>query len=61
MAVRCAQVGKQKAIAIYLLLTIILGVAFLGIKAIEYKQKFDEHHVPGMANFHLEGHVPAPC
>ena len=58
MAIRCAQVGKQKAIVGYLVLTIILGVAFLGIKAIEYKQKFDEHHVPGLANFHLEGHVP---
>src|ERR1700749_2931986 len=37
MAVRCAQVGKQKAIVGYLVLTIILGVAFLGVKAIEYK------------------------
>ena len=25
----------------------LLGVTFLGIKGIEYKQKFDEHHVPG--------------
>ena len=58
MAIRCAQVGKQKAIVIYLVLTIILGLAFLGIKGIEYKQKFDENHVPGLANFHLEGHVP---
>jgi cytochrome c oxidase subunit 3 len=58
MAVRCAQVGKQKAIVVYLVLTIILGLAFLGIKAVEYKQKFDEHHVPGQAAFHLEGHVP---
>ena len=58
MAVRCAQVGKQKAIVVYLLLTMILGLAFLGIKAIEYKDKFDEHHIPGEAAFHLEGHVP---
>ncbi len=37
MAVRCAQVGKQKAIVVYLMLTIVLGLAFLGIKAKEYK------------------------
>jgi len=58
MAVRCAQVGKQKAIVVYLVLTIILGLAFLGIKAKEYKDKFDEHHVPGQANFHLDGTIP---
>lgn len=58
MAVRCAQVGKQKAVVVYLLLTLILGLAFLGIKAKEYKDKFDEHHIPGEAAFHLEGHVP---
>ena len=58
MAVRCAQTGRQKAIVVYLILTIILGLAFLGIKGVEYKQKFDENHVPGLANFHLEGHVP---
>ena len=58
MAVRCAQVGKLKAIVVYLILTIILGIAFLGVKAIEYKQKFDEHHVPGQTSFHLDGHIP---
>ena len=41
MAIRCAQVGKQKAIVVYLILTIILGLAFLGIKGVEYNQKFD--------------------
>jgi cytochrome c oxidase subunit III len=58
LAVRCAQVGSQKGIVVNLVLTIALGLAFLGIKAIEYKQKFDEHHVPGQASFFLEGHVP---
>jgi cytochrome c oxidase subunit 3 len=32
----------------------LLGGAFLGIKAFEWKEKFDEHHVPG-PGFHLEG------
>jgi cytochrome c oxidase subunit 3 len=58
MAVRCAQVGKQKAIVVYLVLTIILGLAFLGVKAKEYKDKFDEHHIPGQASFHLDGTIP---
>ena len=58
MAVRCAQVGKSKAIVVYLILTIILGFVFLGIKGVEYYQKFEEHHVPGQASFHLDGHVP---
>jgi cytochrome c oxidase subunit 3 len=58
MAVRCAQVGKQKAIVVYLVLTIILGLAFLGVKAKEYKDKFDEHHIPGQASFHLDGIIP---
>jgi cytochrome c oxidase subunit 3 len=31
----------------------LFGTAFLGIKAIEYAQKFEEHHVPG-ASFHFE-------
>jgi len=58
MAVRSAQTGKQKAIVVFLLLTLVLGLAFLGIKAVEYKAKFDEHHIPGQADFHLEGSVP---
>ena len=36
----------------------LLGLAFLGIKAIEYKDKFEEHHVPG-ASFSFD-HVPVP-
>ena len=36
----------------------LFGLAFLGIKGIEYKDKFDEHHVPG-ASFSFD-HVPIP-
>jgi cytochrome c oxidase subunit III len=59
MAVRSAQVGKQRAIVLYLLLTLVLGLVFLGIKADEYKDKFDEHHIPGQADFHMEGAIPS--
>ena len=58
LAVRCAQVGNKKAIVVNLVLTILLGLAFLGIKAKEYKDKFDEHHIPGQSSFFLEGHIP---
>jgi cytochrome c oxidase subunit III len=54
MAVYCSAAGKQKWIVPFLIFTIILGLAFLGIKSIEYYQKYAEHHIPGHG-FHLEG------
>ncbi len=47
MAVRCAQLGKQKLLIVFLLFTMLFGSAFLGVKAKEYHDKFVEHHVPG--------------
>jgi cytochrome c oxidase subunit 3 len=38
---------------LFLVATMALGTVFLGIKAIEYAQKFAEHHVPG-PSFHFE-------
>ena len=54
LAVRAAQLGQRRAIIIFLILTLILGIAFLGVKAYEWNEKFEEHHVPG-PTFHLEG------
>lgn len=54
LAVWAAQTGRRKAIVVFILLTIILGGAFLGIKSVEYSHKWHEHHVPG-PNFHWEG------
>jgi cytochrome c oxidase subunit 3 len=54
LAVRAAQLGKRNALIIFLILTLVLGVAFLGIKGYEWNQKFQEHHVPGLS-FHLDG------
>lgn len=61
LAVRSAQIGRSKACANYLMATIILGSAFLGIKAIEYGHKFFPDHdhyflIPG-AQFHLDSPV----
>ena len=47
MAVRCAQVNKRMATVNWLILTMILGSVFLGVKVIEYRDKFAHHHVPG--------------
>jgi cytochrome c oxidase subunit 3 len=58
MAVRAGQIGQQKAIVWFLIVTLLFGGAFLGVKAIEWKEKFDEHHIPGQAAFHLEGVAP---
>jgi cytochrome c oxidase subunit 3 len=53
LAVRAAQLGQRRAIVILLILTLILGFAFLGVKAVEWNEKFVEHHVPG-STFHFE-------
>jgi cytochrome c oxidase subunit 3 len=53
LAVRAAQIGSRKALIVFLILTILFGGVFLGVKAYEWNQKFEEHHVPG-PTFHLE-------
>jgi cytochrome c oxidase subunit 3 len=58
MAVRAGQLGQQKMIIIFLILTLLFGGIFLGVKAYEWKEKFEEHHIPGQAAFHLEGVQP---
>jgi cytochrome c oxidase subunit 3 len=47
LGVRAAQMGKRKLLVVLLLLTIVFGVAFLGIKGVEWYTKFQEHHIPG--------------
>ena len=54
LAVWAAQVNWRKGIVLFLLLTIVLGSVFLGVKAVEYHDKFVHHHVPG-ANFEWDG------
>ena len=53
LAVRAAQIGSRKAIVIFLILTMLLGGVFLGVKAYEWNEKFEEHHVPG-TSFYLD-------
>ena len=47
LGVNAAQTGERKLLMAFLVATMILGAAFLGIKGVEYYHKFVEHHVPG--------------
>ena len=59
MGVHSAALAKRRATVAWLLLTVALGGVFLGIKAVEYKDKFDHHLVPGEhfrgEELHVEG------
>jgi cytochrome c oxidase subunit 3 len=48
LAVHAAQTGKRKALIFYLLLTMALGMVFLGIKSYEYYTKWEHFLVPGL-------------
>ena len=47
LAVWAAARGLRKRILLFLSATMLLGVVFLGIKYVEYKEKFERHEVPG--------------
>jgi cytochrome c oxidase subunit 3 len=47
MAVFATQVGKRQLTIICLILTMILGAGFLGIKAVEYREKYRDSLIPG--------------
>jgi cytochrome c oxidase subunit 3 len=47
MGVWSAQSGNQRLLPMFLILTIILGFVFFGVKYVEYAQKFHHHLVPG--------------
>ncbi len=47
MGVWAAQQGRRKAQVWFILATMVLGAAFLGVKAKEYYDKYEECHIPG--------------
>jgi cytochrome c oxidase subunit 3 len=57
LAVHAAQVGKRQLLTVFLLLTIVLGLVFLGIKAVEYGHKFEDRLVPGPTFFFTGEHA----
>ena len=61
LAVRSAQISAPaKTQVVWIGATMLLGAAFLGVKAIEYYDKFSHHLVPG-PDFHWEGKHPKPA
>jgi len=48
MAVHGAQLGKRNQMLFCILLTMVLGAAFLGIKGFEYAHKYSEGLIPGV-------------
>ncbi|NOX56472.1 MAG: cytochrome c oxidase subunit 3 family protein [Planctomycetes bacterium] len=65
--VRCAQLDQQRGLVTCLCLTLTAAAVFLGIKYIEYSQKWSHHMVPGQARImaalgieseHATDHVP---
>ena len=58
LAVRAAQTSQPARTQLnWILITMVLGATFLGVKAIEYTEKFRDHIVPG-PNFRWEGLYP---
>src|ERR1051325_7326274 len=47
MAVFSTQVGKRRNSIVFLVLTMVLGLTFLGIKAVEYHDKYVDNLIPG--------------
>jgi cytochrome c oxidase subunit 3 len=48
LAVHAAALGKRKAIVGWLAATILLGSVFLGVKVVEYHDKWEDQLVPGL-------------
>jgi cytochrome c oxidase subunit 3 len=53
LGVHAAQTGERRRLMMFLVVTMILGTTFLGIKAFEYYTEFVEGHLPG-AGFRFE-------
>jgi len=47
LGVWASEVGKKNLLVLFLVLTTVFGFAFLGIKSVEYHEKWEKHHVPG--------------
>lgn len=49
LAVHSSQAGNRRMLALFLFLTMLLGLLFLGVKAIEYHDKYSHNLVPGIS------------
>ena len=48
LAVHAAQTNRRRALVLFLILTMVLGSVFLGIKTFEYAHKFEHSLMPGI-------------
>lgn len=48
LAVRAGQLGNNRGVSIFVLLTMLLGAVFLGVKGIEYSDKWHHGLIPGL-------------
>ena len=55
LAVYYAQTGNRKLLMLFLVLTMLLGATFLGVKGYEYYHKYLDHLIPGFG-FTWHGH-----
>ena len=56
IGVWCAETRRRQGLVISLIFTMLFGLVFLGIKYVEYSEKFELHHVPG-ADFSISQFV----
>ena len=47
VGVWAAEVRKQSLLVIMLILTTFFGLVFIGVKYVEYHEKWEKHHIPG--------------
>jgi cytochrome c oxidase subunit 3 len=59
LGVYAAEVRKRQMLVWTLVLTTLFGIAFLCVKGVEYKDKWDHHHIPG-ASFSITEFVNPP-
>lgn len=57
LGVKAAGEGKGRGAAAWLLLAVLLGVAFMGVKGVEYASHYHHHLVPAL-DFQWEGPDP---
>ena len=53
MGVWSAETRRKAGLVLWLSLTLLFGLTFLGIKGIEWHEKWEKHHVPGIHDYSI--------